>query len=295
LLLLTNRLFIIMEKEKIITQKVKEFYETLPFNKCSKVYDRAERITSNAVKLNYPDLDKLLTDQNNKSVLEIGCGTGWLSNTIGYNYDVNVVGVDLTAKALNDAQELSNMLKLSEKVKFVEADLFSFDPGKQFDVLVSMGVLHHTFNTQAALYAIENFIRPGGFIYIGLYHYYGRKVFLKMFSDMVALYGEQHAFDLFVKMSGKNQNDITFQNSWFRDQVCHVHETQHTFEEVYGWLKNKGFKVISTSINKFQEIKSFPAIFKLEKQMTEISYKKNYIEQNYFPGFFTIAAVKGYP
>ena len=41
--------------------------------------------------------------------------------------------------------------------------------------------------------------------------------------------------------------------SWFRDQVLHPHETQHTLEELTDVFKSCNYKIVSTSINKFEK------------------------------------------
>jgi hypothetical protein len=80
--------------------------------------------------------------------------------------------------------------------------------------------------------------------------------------------------------------------SWFRDQVFNPHESQHTLEEIYTWLTELDFQCLSTSINRFQPVRDWKTIFEEEKKMFDISYKRNYVEKKYFPGFFTVFAKK---
>ena len=77
--------------------------------------------------------------------------------------------------------------------------------------------------------------------------------------------------------------------SWFRDQVLHPHETQHTYEEIHFILSNKGFKIVSTSINNFEPFNSDNKIIEKEKELYEYGLMK--IKKNqYYPGFFIILA-----
>lgn len=278
--------------QELITNKVKDFYGILPFNFSSNTEQRIKRIKSNPIKNNYPDLHEMLYKTGISTALEIGCGTGWLANTIAYNYVTSVVGIDLCNKALSSANEISNLLNLTEKVKYYEVDLFKFTPDIQFDLLISLGVLHHTFDAKAAFYSIEGLLRKNGFLYIGLYHKPGREVFIKMFNNIIETKGLDYAFDLFMTMNPKNAKEMQFQLSWFRDQVCHVHETSHTFKEVSEWLQEKNFSILSTSINKFKKINNLQDIIDLESSFEEISFKRNYIQKKYYPGFFTVLAKK---
>ena len=49
-------------------------------------------------------------------------------------------------------------------------------------------------------------------------------------------------------------HDDTLLRSWFRDQVLHPHETQHTLEEMLPVIMDAGMKMVSTSVNRFAAI-----------------------------------------
>jgi hypothetical protein len=83
--------------------------------------------------------------------------------------------------------------------------------------------------------------------------------------------------------------DSTHLESWFRDQVLHPHETQHTYAEVRALLESRNFEVISTSINKFQPITSHAALEEKEREYAEVS-KRALTDGRYFPGFFVVLA-----
>ena len=87
-------------------------------------------------------------------------------------------------------------------------------------------------------------------------------------------------------------NDLEHNYSWFRDQVLHPHETQHTYEEVLSWFNDLGFEIVSTSINNYANIKKFKKeeLFLLERKLEEYSYKQNVEKLEFNPGFFTVCA-----
>ena len=60
---------------------VLEFYESLPFNMWESAEDEARAIRALDVVASYPVLPPLLGKAIR--VIELGCGTGWLSNAIG--------------------------------------------------------------------------------------------------------------------------------------------------------------------------------------------------------------------
>ena len=79
---------------------------------------------------------------------------------------------------------------------------------------------------------------------------------LNVLQSKCRWYGEDASYNLFKRMN-KSMNNLEHNYSWFRDQVLHPHETQHTYEEVLGWFEDLDFKVVSTSINNYANIKKF--------------------------------------
>ena len=125
---------------------VLDFYKALPFNYYGSVEAQADLVVKlQSVESFYPPLDKLIPTR--KNILEIGCGAGWMANLIAYHYKKKVVGVDFNPYALERAQQVAEQLGLDNE--FLCSDLFEFSresaEGKaRFDLIVSLGVLHHT-------------------------------------------------------------------------------------------------------------------------------------------------------
>lgn len=275
----------VMSESTDVTERVRSFYDALHFN----YFDSDQlqrRVESNLVSM-YTDLDALLRTTRIKTAIEIGCGNGWLANELTYHYGKRVVGVDICGKALKSASCVAEALGVADRVRFVEGNLFDYSPADLVDLVVSVGVLHHTCDCRGAALRIAGFVRPGGMIYLGLYHSYGRKIFLKHFREIVAREGEEAAFARFRSLRGHSEHEL-HERSWFRDQVLHPYETQHTLEEVIGWFAQAGIQLKSTSINHFGPVDDLGALIRREKEYAEISRRANLIERRYFPGFFTV-------
>ena len=127
------------------------------------------------------------------------------------------------------------------------------------------------------------------YLFLGLYHKYGREPFLNYFKNMKDE-SENFKFTQYKKLH-KNISDDKKLYSWFRDKVLHPHETQHTFKEISDLLINLGYSIFSTSINKFEQIKDLKNIFELEKECYDISIQK-LKENEYYPGFFITTGKK---
>jgi len=273
-----------------IGERVRAFYEELPFNYHSSVDSAVEHIRQNPVPLSYPDLHALLSGGAVSTVLEFGCGAGWLSNALALHYDVKVTAVDFSARALGRAEAVADALGLRERVDFVHSNLFDFDAVQPVDLVISLGVLHHTGDAGAAFEHIQQFAGPGAHVYVGLYHLYGRREFLRVFRELFEQGGEPLAFRHYRQLDDARQGDPEHMRSWFRDQLLHPHETLHTLREVAQWCLRDRLEVISTSINGFQALVDLAALFELEKDYERRSHQANVIEQRYFPGFFVVMA-----
>jgi SAM-dependent methyltransferase len=102
-------------------------------------------------------------------VADIGCGTGRFSE-IALADGAEVVCVDMT-RAIDVAR---NNLEHFENAHFIQADIFALPLRPDFDVIFSLGVLHHTPDARSAFEEIVKLLRPGGVISIRLYAAYNK-------------------------------------------------------------------------------------------------------------------------
>jgi len=110
----------------------------------------------------------LSQDLREKVVLEAGCGMGRFLDVVSRDEAALAVGVDLSGAV--DAA--ADNLKDRNNCLIVQGDLFRlpFAPGS-FDVIYSIGVLHHTPSARDAFLALVPFLKPGGTIAISVYEH----------------------------------------------------------------------------------------------------------------------------
>lgn len=98
-----------------------------------------------------------------KSVLDCGCGGGQHLQFVA-PYCAEAVGVDLNAlgSAARNTKDLKN-------VTLVENDIAKMELGRQFDVVYSIGVLHHTDDPTASFRNIEKHAKSGGKVIVWVY------------------------------------------------------------------------------------------------------------------------------
>ena len=148
----------------LIMKKVINFYKDNPFNYSDDINIYLESIKNSNQVIEYEDLHKLLSNnyglgKNKKDIIEFGFGTGWLTNTISYHYKKKVHAVDFTKKAIETAQEVSNSLKVYPRYTF--SNIFSFEDPNLYDLVISLGVLHHIPDTQKALLGCTSKLKKG--------------------------------------------------------------------------------------------------------------------------------------
>lgn len=98
------------------------------------------------------------------TALDVGCGTGaeaiWLAS-----HGWQVTAADISAGALAGAAERAAQASVSDKVTWVEADLTSWQPDGQFDLVVTSYA--HPAMPQLAFYErIAEWVAPGGTLLI---------------------------------------------------------------------------------------------------------------------------------
>jgi len=128
-----------------------------------------------------------IDDFRSKDVLECGCGGGHHTAIIAETAK-NVTAVDLNTAELA-RQRCSNF----DNVGFIEADLNTMDLGREFDVVICIGVIHHTDSPDQVFRNLYKHLRPGGKLIIWTYSAEGnalvrfavepiRKLFLRHLS-----------------------------------------------------------------------------------------------------------------
>ena len=103
-----------------------------------------------------------------KKVLEVGCGVG--SDLIRFaRSGACVTGIDLSSRSAFLAKERLHLYHYEGTVLEADAEDIPF-VDDAFDFVYSLGVLHHTPDTQKAISEIYRVAKPGGEICIMLYH-----------------------------------------------------------------------------------------------------------------------------
>lgn len=115
-------------------------------------------------------LDFPLKALRGMQVLDAGCGMGRFAE-VALKYGATVVGMDLSLAVDAAAQNL----RVHPNAQFVQADLFALPfRDETFDLVYSLGVLHHTPDPRRAFLGLVKLLRKGGKISATLYSGYNK-------------------------------------------------------------------------------------------------------------------------
>lgn len=122
----------------------KEFYEKeAEFNRCIPEEDPSEIHRTNLVM-------SLLSDNNLNSVLDVGCGDGYLCHLYRGMGVENVVGCDLTETRINFAKS-----KFKE-INFVQGDVYNLHfNNNSFDLVSAVEVIEHLEDPEKAIKELQ--------------------------------------------------------------------------------------------------------------------------------------------
>ena len=222
-----------------VTRKVKEFYEEYPFPN----YEPDESLRTLIEKARRGIFARLLSEQlpYNSRILEVGCGTGQLSNFLGIGCR-SVFGTDLCMNSLKLAEGFRSRQQLS-RVRFLHMNLFrpAFR-SEQFDVVICNGVLHHTSDPRSGFESISRLVRPGGYLIVGLYNRYGRLLLDARRLVFRLTGGRARWVDPYIRTTSLSK---TREDTWFADQYKNPHESKHTMGEVLAWCRSNGLDFIN--------------------------------------------------
>ncbi len=225
-------------------EKVKDFY-----NRYS--YPKAGQYTSNQIRTNRKIILGILKtaglnekDLINKRILDAGCGTGEKSIFFSKAGAREVVAIDFSKGQLEEARKKAKKEERKNLI-FKEKDLLkdNLEDLGLFDIIVTLGVLHHTENPKKAFARIVGQLKSNGVIIVGLYHKYSRlryrfqrwllRTFVSKDPDKI--------ID-FLYNCPLTKKFYLAPKSTLYDRYCVPHESYHTFKEIKEWFKENNIK-----------------------------------------------------
>jgi Flp pilus assembly protein TadD/2-polyprenyl-3-methyl-5-hydroxy-6-metoxy-1,4-benzoquinol methylase len=196
-----------------------------------------------------------------KDILIAGCGTGQCAIAKAQRYGAGyMLAVDLSLASLAYARRKSEELDL--EIAYAQADILELAAtGRQFDLIESLGVLHHLADPFAGWRALLSLLRPGGFMLLGLYSEMARRPVMaaralikerqlgdraddiRRFRQDLIREGDPRAYASVL------ESEDFFSLSACRDLLFHVQEQRLTLGQIAGFLQSHNLLLLGFELD----------------------------------------------
>jgi SAM-dependent methyltransferase len=206
-------------------------------------------------------------------ILDAGCGTGVSTEYLVHlNPGAQVTAIDISPGALAVARERCTRSK-ALGVEFHQMSLFDVGqlPG-EFDLINSVGVLHHTADPNRGIQALAKKLAPGGLLHIFVYGEVGRWEITMMQKAIGLLQGEKKGDyrdgvrvgrEIFANLPENNriaQREASrwslenFKDECFADMYVHPQEIVYNAETIFDLIDAAGLEFIGFSNPQFWDL-----------------------------------------
>jgi len=226
-------------------------------------------------------------------ILVAGCGTGRHSiDTARRFHGARVLAVDLSLTSLCYAQRKTRELRITN-IEYAQADILKLGSlSRSFDVIESIGVLHHLADPFAAWRILLSLLRPRGFMLVGLYSSRARREVIEAANFLtVRGYGSSAAEirrgrrDLASFEGGRLITRIAKfidfgSTSGCRDLLFHVQEQSLTLCQISEFLAQNNLSFIGFESLSQWTFSQYRARFPDDKAMIDLDHWNKFEEDN---------------
>ncbi|MBT6522923.1 MAG: tetratricopeptide repeat protein [Methylococcales bacterium] len=219
-------------------------------------------------------------------ILIAGCGTGQHAlNTASRFLNSNVLAIDLSLSSLSYAIRKTQELSVST-IDYMQADILKLNQlNRQFDLIESVGVLHHLEDPLTGWAVLIDLLRPKGLMKIGLYSELARQAivtsrdFIKTNhysastkdirqcrTDIVAM-----AQDADSKLAKILTIPDFYNLSECRDLLFHIQEHRFTLPEIEAALQQLGLQFLGFELGHSQTLDKFKMIYSADDALFSLS------------------------
>lgn len=196
----------------------------------------------------------VLKIKNDPQILIAGCGTGMQTLMVTSRFPrAKILNVDLSSASIAYAARKAKELNLDKNLEFMQADILDLGKlNRQFDIVESIGVLHHMQNPMAGWKVLTNLLRPGGAMRIGLYSKIARKDIIAA-REEIAQRGLKDSIEDIRRfraecLARKEHSFLTttdfYTTSSVRDLLFHRSEQQFTIPQLQSSLQELGLEFL---------------------------------------------------
>ena len=275
-----------------ISSKVREQYESNPYPRWvdTKLIFNPLFIYEMVNGLKLKLFDNSIINVKKPKILIAGCGTGQHSLFTKSNFkNSTILAVDLSLSSLAYAKRKTEEYK-SIGIEYMQADILDLKKlGREFDIVESVGVLHHMDDPMNGWRVLTSCLKKGGLMKIGLYSELARKNIVKIkekFKKSNIYLNKKEIIDFRRILCDLKNNDYRFFHrindfyslSEFRDLLLHTQEHRFTIPQIQRSLASLGLKFCGFDDDKI--IQNFKLLNKEKHDLYDLNKWKLYEEAN---------------
>jgi tetratricopeptide (TPR) repeat protein/2-polyprenyl-3-methyl-5-hydroxy-6-metoxy-1,4-benzoquinol methylase len=215
-------------------------------------------------------------------VLIAGCGTGRHSTEVARRLKgARILAVDLSLTSLGYAKRQTLALEL-DNIEYAQADILQLASlGRAFDIIEAAGSLQTLADPGAGWRVLSSLLRPGGFIFFGLYSEIARRDIVAA-RDYIAQRGYRPDADgirrcrqeLMNFPEGTPLRNVTYTTEFYnssecRDLLFHVQEHRTTLPKIKADLARHGLSFVGFEIDSWAR-RRYQQTFPADKAMTDL-------------------------
>ncbi len=183
-----------------------------------------------------------------RDILVAGCGTGQRAIALAQKFGAaDILAVDLSLASLAYGKRKAQELGLD--IAYAQADILELE-GRAFDLIESLGVLHHLADPWEGWDRLLALLRPGGVMMLGLYSQAARRPVAALRRQIdehgirdIRAFRQTLIDDPAADPSILNSEDF-FSLSACRDLLFHVQETPVTLAGIAGFLRMRNLRLL---------------------------------------------------
>jgi Flp pilus assembly protein TadD/SAM-dependent methyltransferase len=275
-----------------VSSKVRAQYEENPYPRwvkiglASKSKSISEICTEENLRLHSKSIQNVIAPD----ILVAGCGTGQHSiGTASRFSDCKVTAVDLSLASLAYSKRKTTELGITN-LEYLQADILKLNQLKQkFNIIESVGVLHHMDEPMAGWRVLKDLLKPGGLMKIGLYSELARQHIAEVRKEITLQKVGTSETDIkkfrqsLIESHDEYHQQLTKSSDFFslstlRDLIFHVQEHRFTIPQIKECLEKLGLKFCGFE-NK-DVISNFKKFHRKEVDIYDLALWHQYEENN---------------
>jgi len=242
--------------------------------------------------------DNIRIDFNSPEILIAGCGTG--SHAIQSAMRIQhktMTAVDLSRRSLAFAKRKSMEYGL-EHIDFKQMDILQITRlGKTFDIIESVGVLHHMQNPLSGLQSLVAVLNPGGLMNLGFYSKLGRRHIINaksIYDDPNSYVSDDEIRQLRIEMMDSEDKEMVSNISGFkdfyslhdcRDLIFHENENNYSIAELANLMEEANLEFIGFDLYDASVLPLFRKMFPDRDAQSKIQNWEDFEEK--YPDTFS--------